>query len=110
MFYTGAFWIDDLRSTKAIVAIGKGAAKLHVSGNYISTRGWKNVLDLSCEERPPLRTDSLAWRDSHRLAAAAAKFTSWLQVLLELRRDWTQHEIYAGGLPCISFYGPDMNM
>ena len=104
LFDTGAFWIDDLRSTKAIVAIGKGAAKLHVSGNYIWTGVWKNVLDPSWEERPPPRTDSLAVEgltpagrdlELHRMEAAAERFASWLRVLLELKRDRTRHEIYA---------------
>jgi nicotinamidase-related amidase len=31
-----------------------------------------------------------------RMAAAGASMTSWLQVLLELQRDWTRHETYAG--------------
>jgi nicotinamidase-related amidase len=39
--------------------------------------------------------------DSHTLAlrrmeAAGATVTSWLQVLLELQRDWTRHETYDG--------------
>jgi nicotinamidase-related amidase len=37
--------------------------------------------------------------DSHQLAlrrmeAAGARLTSWIQVLLELQRDWTRHETY----------------
>jgi isochorismate hydrolase len=37
--------------------------------------------------------------DSHNLAlrrmeAAGARMTSWIQVLLELQRDWTRHETY----------------
>ena len=31
-----------------------------------------------------------------RLETAGARLTSWLQVLLELQRDWTRHETYAG--------------
>jgi nicotinamidase-related amidase len=29
-----------------------------------------------------------------RMAAAGARMTSWIQVLLELQRDWTRHETY----------------
>lgn len=36
---------------------------------------------------------SLALR---RMEAAGATMTSWIQVLLELQRDWTRHETYAG--------------
>jgi hypothetical protein len=60
------FWIDHLRSTRAIVARGKGALKLHVSGNYIWTRVWKNVLGTNWEMR--LWVYSLAVADSKRLA------------------------------------------
>lgn len=31
-----------------------------------------------------------------RMEAAGATMTSWIQVLLELQRDWTRHETYAG--------------
>jgi hypothetical protein len=31
-----------------------------------------------------------------RMEAAGARLTSWLQVLLEFRRDWTCHETYEG--------------
>lgn len=31
----------------------------------------------------------------HRMAASGARMTSWLQVLLELQRDWTRHSTYA---------------
>ena len=31
-----------------------------------------------------------------RMAAHGAQLTSWLQVLLELQRDWTRHETYDG--------------
>jgi hypothetical protein len=30
------------------------------------------------------------------MEAAGAKLTSWLQVLLELQRDWTRRETYEG--------------
>jgi len=32
----------------------------------------------------------------HRMEAAGARLTSWIQVLLELQRDWTRHETYDG--------------
>ena len=48
----------------------KGSAKLHVSGNYIWTRVWENVLGHSQEMRPSLLTDSLAEADSHRKSVA----------------------------------------
>jgi nicotinamidase-related amidase len=30
----------------------------------------------------------------HRMQAAGARMTSWIQVLLEFQRDWTRHETY----------------
>jgi nicotinamidase-related amidase len=49
-------------------------------------------------------------RDSHELAlrrmeAAGAEMTSWLQVLLELQRDWTRHETYAGARSIVEEHG-----
>lgn len=32
----------------------------------------------------------------HRMETAGARLTSWIQVLLELQRDWTRHETYDG--------------
>jgi nicotinamidase-related amidase len=48
--------------------------------------------------------------DSHGLAlrrmeAAGAKMTSWIQVLLEVQRDWTRHETYEGARAIVETYG-----
>jgi nicotinamidase-related amidase len=40
-----------------------------------------------------------------RMAAAGASMTSWLQVLLELQRDWTRHETYAGARAIVESNG-----
>jgi nicotinamidase-related amidase len=40
-----------------------------------------------------------------RLAAAGASMTSWVQVLLELQRDWTRHETYAGARAIVESNG-----
>jgi nicotinamidase-related amidase len=49
-------------------------------------------------------------RESHdlalnRLAHRGAQMTSWLQVLLELQRDWTRRETYAGATDIIKQNG-----
>jgi len=31
-----------------------------------------------------------------RMQAAGARLTSWIQILLEMQRDWTRHETYDG--------------
>ena len=51
-----------------------------------------------------------ATRESHdlalnRLAHRGAQMTSWLQVLLELQRDWTRRETYAGATDIIKQNG-----
>jgi nicotinamidase-related amidase len=48
--------------------------------------------------------------DSHALAlrrmeAAGAKMTSWLQVLLELQRDWTRPDTYGGAKAIVEMFG-----
>jgi hypothetical protein len=48
--------------------------------------------------------------DSHALAlrrmeAAGAKMTSWIQVLLELQRDWTRHATYNGSRAIVESFG-----
>ncbi len=40
-----------------------------------------------------------------RMAAAGASMTSWVQVLLELQRDWTRKETYAGARAIIESNG-----
>ena len=48
--------------------------------------------------------------DSHafalrRMEAAGAKMTSWVQVLLELQRDWTRHATYEGARGIVESFG-----
>jgi nicotinamidase-related amidase len=40
-----------------------------------------------------------------RLEAAGARLTSWIQVLLELQRDWTRHETYDGARAIVEAHG-----
>jgi len=40
-----------------------------------------------------------------RMAAAGVQLTSWIQVLLELQRDWTRHETYAGARAIVEAHG-----
>lgn len=40
-----------------------------------------------------------------RMEAAGARMTSWLQVLLELQRDWTRHETYDGARAIVEAHG-----
>jgi nicotinamidase-related amidase len=40
-----------------------------------------------------------------RMEAAGAQVTSWIQVLLELQRDWTRHETYEGARGIVESYG-----
>jgi nicotinamidase-related amidase len=40
-----------------------------------------------------------------RMAAAGASMTSWVQVLLELQRDWTRKETYAGARAIVESNG-----
>src|SRR6266700_3242050 len=80
------------------------AAKLHVSGNYIWTRVWKNVLGHSWGNASAASDLFASCGGTHtagdglalpRMEAAGAKLTGWLQVLLEFQRDWTRHETCA---------------
>jgi nicotinamidase-related amidase len=40
-----------------------------------------------------------------RMEAAGARMTSWIQILLELQRDWTRHETYAGAREIVETHG-----
>jgi nicotinamidase-related amidase len=40
-----------------------------------------------------------------RMASAGAKMTSWMQVLLELQRDWTRHATYNGARAIVEAFG-----
>jgi nicotinamidase-related amidase len=40
-----------------------------------------------------------------RMEAAGARMTSWIQVLLELQRDWTRHETYDAARAIVETYG-----
>jgi nicotinamidase-related amidase len=40
-----------------------------------------------------------------RMAAAGGRITSWIQVLLELQRDWTRHETYDGARAIVEANG-----
>jgi nicotinamidase-related amidase len=40
-----------------------------------------------------------------RMEAAGAKMTSWIQVLLELQRDWTHHSTYSGARAIVEAFG-----
>ena len=40
-----------------------------------------------------------------RMQAAGAHTTSWIQVLLELQRDWTRHETYEGARAIVEAHG-----
>jgi len=40
-----------------------------------------------------------------RMESAGARMTSWIQVLLELQRDWTRHETYDGARAIVEAHG-----
>ena len=40
-----------------------------------------------------------------RMESSGARMTSWIQVLLELQRDWTRHETYEGARSIVETYG-----
>jgi nicotinamidase-related amidase len=40
-----------------------------------------------------------------RMEAAGAKMTSWIQVLLEMQRDWTRHATYEGARAVVEAHG-----
>jgi nicotinamidase-related amidase len=40
-----------------------------------------------------------------RMESAGARMTPWIQVLLELQRDWTRHETYDGARSIVETYG-----
>src|SRR3954468_23886902 len=93
---------EDHAARAAIVATGR--RKLIFSGllteacvtfPVLSARaeGYEvHVVGDACGGLPPVSHD-LSMR---RMEAAGAKPTSWIQVLLELQRDWTRHETYDG--------------
>lgn len=60
-----------------------------------------HVVGDACGGLTPVSHD-LALR---RMAAAGAVMTSWLQVLLELQRDWTRHETYDGARAIVEANG-----
>jgi len=41
----------------------------------------------------------------HRMQAAGARMTSWIQVLLEFQRDWTRHETYDAARGIVEAHG-----
>jgi nicotinamidase-related amidase len=45
-----------------------------------------------------------------RMEAAGAKLTSWIQVLLELQRDWTRHETYESARSVVVEHGGGYGM
>jgi len=45
-----------------------------------------------------------------RMEAAGAKLTSWIQVLLELQRDWTRHETYEDARSVVVEHGGGYGM
>ncbi len=45
-----------------------------------------------------------------RMEAAGARMTSWIQVLLELQRDWTRHETYDGSRSIVETHGGGYGM
>ncbi len=45
-----------------------------------------------------------------RMEAAGARMTSWIQVLLELQRDWTRHETYDGSRNIVETHGGGYGM
>ena len=40
-----------------------------------------------------------------RMESAGARMTSWIQVLLELQRDWTRHDTYDGARSIVEAHG-----
>ena len=60
-----------------------------------------HVVGDACGGLTPVSHD-LAMR---RMEAAGAKPTSWIQVLLELQRDWTRHETYDGARAIVEAHG-----
>jgi nicotinamidase-related amidase len=45
-----------------------------------------------------------------RMETAGVKMTSWIQVLLELQRDWTRHETYEGARAIVEAHGGGYGM
>jgi nicotinamidase-related amidase len=45
-----------------------------------------------------------------RMEAAGARMTSWIQVLLELQRDWTRHDTYDGSRNIVETHGGGYGM
>ena len=103
-------WEDD-KAREAILATGRG--RLIVSGMLTEACVSFTVLSAlaaglevfvvgdACGGLTPAGHD-LALR---RMEAAGAKPTSWLQVLLELQRDWTRHETYDRARSIVEAHG-----
>ncbi len=102
---------EDEAARAAILATGR--RRLLVSG--LLTEGCVSFLALSALEAglevfivadacggATLQGHDLALR---RMAAKGAQMTSWLQVLLELQRDWTRHETYDGARAIVEANG-----
>ncbi len=45
-----------------------------------------------------------------RMESAGARMTSWIQVLLELQRDWTRHDTYDGSRSIVETHGGGYGM
>jgi len=102
-------WEDD-NARNAI--IGTGRKRLLISG--MLTEACVSFLALSAKSDGyevfvvadacgglTAQSHELALR---RMQAAGIQMTSWLQVLLELQRDWTRHETYDGARAIVEEY------
>jgi nicotinamidase-related amidase len=103
-------WEDDA-ARAAVKATGR--KRLLVSG--LLTEGCVNFLALSAladgydvfvvADACGGATDQGHTLALARMTAAGAQVTSWLQVLLELQRDWTRHETYSGARAIVEANG-----
>lgn len=102
---------EDETVRKAVIATGR--RRLLVSG--MLTEDCVSFLALSANEDGyevyvvgdacgglTLESHHLALQ---RMQAAGVKMTSWIQVLLELQRDWTRHETYDGARAIVEEHG-----
>jgi nicotinamidase-related amidase len=103
-------WEDD--AVRAAI-VGTGRRRLLVSGLLTEACVSFPVLSALAEQYEvfvvadtcgglTLKSHDLAL---HRMAAAGARMTSWVQVLLELQRDWTRHETYEGCRAIVESFG-----
>lgn len=103
-------WEDD--AARAAI-VGTGRKRLLVSG--MLTEACVSFLALSAAEEGyevfvvgdacgglTPQSHELALR---RMEAAGIWMTSWIQVLLELQRDWTRHETYDGARAIVEEFG-----